>query len=178
MRMRREEADRLIVIALALIERDDGKVLVIWEGDMPYHRCWVIPGGYVKLNETVEEAAVREIREELSVEIALQGLVGVYDDFMKDEGNEPVHYVLVAFKAKIMGGELNVTREAMEYAWIDRRSFSKRAMPQAMKRILVDFASKNKSFRLKRLSSSLRRESRSLVGTSILSKRLGKGRLT
>lgn len=83
MGMKGEEADRLIVIALALIERDDGKVLVTLEGDMPYHRCWVMPDGYVKLNETVEQAAVREIREELSVEIALQGLVGVYDDFMK-----------------------------------------------------------------------------------------------
>jgi ADP-ribose pyrophosphatase YjhB (NUDIX family) len=150
MGMKGEEADRLIVIALALIERDDGKVLVTWEGDMPYHRCWVMPGGYVKLNETVEQAAVREIREELSVEIALQGLVGVYDDFMRDDGNEPVHYVLVVVKAKIIGGELNVTREAMEYAWIDERNFSKLAMPQVMKRILVNFASKDKSFRLKR----------------------------
>jgi len=148
--MKREEADRLIIIASALIERDDGKALVIWEGDMPYHRCWVIPGGYVKLNETVEEAAVREIREELSVEIALQGFVGVYDDFMKCEGDEPVHYVLVVFKAKIVGGDLNVTREAMEYAWIDPRDISRHAMPQVMKRVLTNFSSKDKSFSLKR----------------------------
>ena len=140
--MRRERAVRLIVVALALIERDDGKVLVIWKGDMPYHRRWVIPGGYAKRGETVEQAVVREIREELSVEIALEGLVGIYDDFMKDEGNQPVDYVLVVFKAEIIGGELNVTREALEYAWIDQRSLPRLAMPKVVKRILADFLSK------------------------------------
>jgi ADP-ribose pyrophosphatase YjhB (NUDIX family) len=150
MRMRREEADRLTVMALALIERDDGKVLATWEGDMPYHRCWVIPGGYVKLDEAVEQAVVREIREELSVEIALQEFIGVYDDFIKSESDEPVHYVLVVFKAKIVGGDLNVTREAMEYAWVDPRNVSKYAMPPVMKRILTNFSSRDKSFSLKR----------------------------
>jgi 8-oxo-dGTP diphosphatase len=154
--MKREEADRLIVIALVLIERDDGKTLVIWEGDTPYHRCWVIPGGYVKAYETVEQAAIREIKEELSVEIALQGLFGVYDDFTKDEYGEPVHYVLIVFKAQIISGELKVTREAMEYAWIDRRGFSKQTIPQVMKQILGN-SSKSRSF-LGRLKAIFERE--------------------
>ena len=159
--MKREEADRLIVTALALIERDDGKVLIIWEGDAPYHGCWVIPGGYVQLDETVEQAAIREIREELGVEVALQGFVGVYDDFMEDMDNTPIHNVLIAFKAEILGGELNVTSEATEYAWISPKNVLKLSMPQVMKRILTDSASKDKPFNSRRLSTSLIRESQS-----------------
>jgi len=159
--MKREEADRLIVMALALIERDDGKVLIIWEGDAPYHGCWVIPGGYVQLDETVEQATIREIREELGVEVALQGFVGVYDDFMEDMDNTPIHNVLIAFKAEILGGELNVTSEATEYAWISPKNVLKLSMPQVMKRILTDSASKDKPFNSRRLSTSLIRESQS-----------------
>jgi 8-oxo-dGTP diphosphatase len=159
--MKREEADRLIVTALALIERDDGKVLIIWEGDAPYHGCWVIPGGYVQMDETVEQATIREIREELGVEVALQGFVGVYDDFMEDMDNTPIHNVLIAFKAEILGGELNVTSEATEYAWISPKNVLKLSMPQVMKRILTDSASKDKPFNSRRLSTSLIRESQS-----------------
>lgn len=159
--MRREKVDRLIVTALALIERDDGKVLAMWEGDAPYHGCWVIPGGYVQMDETVEQAAIREIREELGVEVALQGFVGVYDDFMEDMDNTPIHNVLVAFRAEILGGELNVTSEATEYAWISPRNVLKLSMPQVMKRILTDSASKDKPFNSRRLSTSLIRESQS-----------------
>jgi 8-oxo-dGTP diphosphatase len=159
--MKREKADRLIVMALALIERDDGKVLIIWEGDAPYHGCWVIPGGYVQLDETVEQAAIREIREELGVEVALQGFVGVYDDFTKNVGNESIHNVLIVFKAEILGGELNVTREATEYSWISLKNVLRLPVPQVMKRILTDLASKDRLFSSRRLSTSLIRESQS-----------------
>ena len=44
----------------------------------PRYGYWTYPAGYMELGETVEDAARRETREELNMDVALDGLVGVY----------------------------------------------------------------------------------------------------
>ncbi|NPB08550.1 MAG: NUDIX hydrolase [Aquificae bacterium] len=43
-----------------------------------------LPGGFVEVGESVEEAAVREMREEIGLEVRLKGLLGVYSDPDRD----------------------------------------------------------------------------------------------
>lgn len=43
-----------------------------------------LPGGFVEIGESVEEAAVREMKEEIGLEVRLRGLVGVYSDPNRD----------------------------------------------------------------------------------------------
>jgi 8-oxo-dGTP diphosphatase len=74
-------------------------VLVTWEGDAPYPDMWVIPAGYVHANESVVHAVSREVREETGIKVDLEGLVGVYDDFINtDHGN--LHHVIVCHRTK------------------------------------------------------------------------------
>jgi ADP-ribose pyrophosphatase YjhB (NUDIX family) len=54
---------KVLISACAIIEGKDHEVLLIYEGDMPYHKRWVLPGGYVRPNETVEQTVAREIEE-------------------------------------------------------------------------------------------------------------------
>lgn len=50
-------------------------VLLIKRGEHPYMNCWAIPGGFVRPNETVEQAAYRELREETGIrEVTLRQL--------------------------------------------------------------------------------------------------------
>jgi len=60
---------KILVSVAAVIEGEEHKILLIWEGDLPYHKSWVVPRGYVKPDETVKQALIREVREETGLEI-------------------------------------------------------------------------------------------------------------
>ena len=55
-----------------------GRLLLLRRGFAPGKDLWTFPGGFVDLGETVEQAARREVLEELQIEIELGALVGVY----------------------------------------------------------------------------------------------------
>ena len=81
----------------ATIPRDDAGQ--IWLLRRTLHEGagrWTFPGGYVELGESVEDAARRETREELEMEIELGGLVGVYS-------RADTRAVLVVFNARALG---------------------------------------------------------------------------
>jgi 8-oxo-dGTP diphosphatase len=57
---------------------------------------WAIPGGFMDLGETTEQAVVREAREEISLDIALVSLLGVYSESSRDPRGQTVSVVYVA----------------------------------------------------------------------------------
>jgi 8-oxo-dGTP diphosphatase len=57
---------------------DTGGVILLRRGFEPGQGLWTFPGGFVELGESVQEAAHREIDEELGIAIELGPLVGVY----------------------------------------------------------------------------------------------------
>lgn len=63
--------------AEVLVERD-GQVLLSRRAHEPFYGVWEIPGGFVDRNEHPVQAAVRELREELGIDVALTGLLGTY----------------------------------------------------------------------------------------------------
>ena len=52
------------VVIFTLNEANELSVLLIRRGGFPYQGCWAIPGGFVNMDETVEEGAKRELEEE------------------------------------------------------------------------------------------------------------------
>ena len=65
-------------VASAIPREPDGRLWLLRRGFDPAAGLWTFPGGFVDLGESVEQAARREAREELEVDVELTGLVGVY----------------------------------------------------------------------------------------------------
>ena len=84
---------------------DDFNFILIKRKNDPFKDCWALPGGFVEYGESVETAAVREAKEETSIDIELQELVNVYSAPDRDPRG---HTVTVAYTAK---GDLT-TRKA------------------------------------------------------------------
>ena len=80
----------------------DGKLLLIRRGIEPGRGLWTIPGGYVDLGESTQEAAVRETLEEAGVEVTLQQLLGVYS--YPGQMSAVVVYLAACPKAPLLPG--------------------------------------------------------------------------
>lgn len=71
-----------------------GQILLI-ERKFPPHG-WALPGGFVDVGETVENAAIREAKEETSLDISLVRLLGCYSDPRRDNRGHTVSVVFIA----------------------------------------------------------------------------------
>lgn len=71
-----------------------GRPIVLIERKFP-PPGWAIPGGFVEVGETLEQAAVREAREETSLDVRLIALLGCYSDPSRDARGHTVGVVYV-----------------------------------------------------------------------------------
>lgn len=65
-------------IVAGVIPVAEGRVWLLRRGIEPRHGTWTFPAGFMELGETVEEAAKRETREELNLDVRIRRLFGVY----------------------------------------------------------------------------------------------------
>ena len=90
------------------------KVLLVRRGAEPYQGQWAFPGGFLRNSETAREGAMRELREETSLEPSGIGELGVFSDLDRDPRERVITiawYALVK-PTKVVGGD-----DAAEAAW-------------------------------------------------------------
>jgi 8-oxo-dGTP diphosphatase len=80
-------------LAADVIVEIGNQIVLIDRQNFPFG--WAIPGGFVDFGETVEQAAVREAREEISLEVELRALLGVYSRPQRDPRGQTVTVVYI-----------------------------------------------------------------------------------
>ena len=110
------ETPKLMVDVVIPSERG---VVLIRRASEPFAGQWALPGGFVELGETVEEAAAREAAEETGLAVEVARLIGVYSEPERDPRG---HNVSVAFLVRVLSGELAAGTDASEVSVLDPSS--------------------------------------------------------
>ncbi len=125
-----------------LIEMEGGLVLVK-RGQPPDAGEWALPSGFIEADESVEEAAIREAREETGLEVALKEMIGVYSF----PDGPPTSGIIVFYRARPVGGALRPGDDAEAV-----RVFKPEALPA------LPFRTHRQALRQWRLRHSARRD--------------------
>jgi 8-oxo-dGTP diphosphatase len=96
----------------------DGRVLIAERLADPGRGLFSFPGGRVELGETIAEAALRELHEEVGVTAEITGLIEPVDAIHRDAGGNIVFHALVCvFAARWVAGEPQSSAEAGKLIW-------------------------------------------------------------
>ncbi len=102
----------------------EGEVLLIRRGKEPALGRWSVPGGAVRWGERLEEAVVRETREETGVDVAPVESLVVAELFDEVRSQARHHYVVVDYLCAYVSGEPRAASDAAEAAWVRRGDLS------------------------------------------------------
>ena len=83
---------------VVISKESEPKVLLIQRGNEPYKGCWAFPGGFMNMDETTEQCAIRELEEETGLKVSSLQQIGAYSKVDRDPRGRTV---TVAYLARV-----------------------------------------------------------------------------
>ncbi len=126
-------------VAVGAIVFKNNRVLLVRRGKPPARDLWAIPGGSVKICETLQRAAEREIFEETGITIQALEPVYTFDYIERDEfGCARFHYVIVDLLADYVTGEPKAGDDATEARWVSPQEIASLKVSSKTRQLLKE----------------------------------------
>jgi len=127
------------IVGSAIIEKDDGKILLT--RSPKWNNKWIFPGGHIEAGETIEQALLREAKEEAGLElkpiatIAFGELIGSKDFY------RPAHFIYFNLLCKTKDSvEVNLDGEELDdYLWITPEEALKMDLAESYKETIEEY---------------------------------------
>ena len=123
-----------IVVAAGAVVRRGSQILLIQRGQDPVQDRWSVPGGRVEPGERLVDAARREVREEVGIDIEVGALVGVV------ERKGPGYHVIVADFLGVCPPDAEPVAgdDAADVAWVDHDELERWDLVEGLRQFFVD----------------------------------------
>jgi mutator protein MutT len=130
------------LVGVGAIILDRNRVVLARRGRPPALGQWSLPGGIVEPGETMEEAIVREVEEEVGLKVEVIHLVSVLDWILLDAaGNVEFHYVLMDFLCRPLGGALRAGSDVLSACLVPLEEIRRYHLKQETREV-IDHASR------------------------------------
>jgi ADP-ribose pyrophosphatase YjhB (NUDIX family) len=114
----------------ALIIKGD-RILLVERGGQPLKGYWSIPGGLVDVGEKLNDAIIREVREETGLDVKPLKVIEIFERIMRDtKGVAEYHYVLIDYLCRVTGGDLKAADDAAGVEWVRRKDLAARKVTE------------------------------------------------
>ena len=124
-------------LAVVVLVSNSKQLLLVKRAIEPALGKWSFPSGYVDKGESVESAALREVKEETGIDIKINFLIGVYSSALRP-------LVLLAYGAEVLGGSLEPNHEVLDIGYFSPNCLPDMPFPHDDE-ILKDWTSINQS---------------------------------
>ena len=87
---------------IVLTDEPEPQILLIQRGDEPFKGCWAFPGGFMNMDETTEQCARRELKEETGLDIEEVQQVGAYSTVDRDPRGRTITVAYISHVPQIL----------------------------------------------------------------------------
>lgn len=107
------------VVGVGAIILEGNKILLEKRKNAPGKGKWSVPGGLVELGESVEQAVIREVKEETGLEVIEPRFVDIVDHISLDEkGAVKYHFVIIDYLVTVKNGKPKAASDADALKWV------------------------------------------------------------
>lgn len=126
-------------VAVGGVVFNDNKILLVKRGKPPSQGKWAIPGGKVRLGESLLQACERELLEETGIATRARAPIFVFDLIAEGAQAIAYHYVIVDVYASYVSGNIKPGDDATDAAWFTREELTRTDLDDNTRRFLNDW---------------------------------------
>ncbi len=113
----------------------DHKILLVKRKYHPFKGDWSLPAGFIEYDESPENCVIREIKEEVNLDIRIKGLFNVYSG-----SDDPrTRAILVVYLVEVEGGKLKPGDDATEARFFAKEEIPPNIAFQAHRQVIQDY---------------------------------------
>ncbi len=128
----------------AIIFNPDGKVLLC--RSRKWDDKYVFPGGHIELGEKMEDALLREVKEETGLDVFDVQLISVQEAVYSDTFETKKHFIFIDFICKTHSYEVILNDEAQEFKWVNLKDIESYDLGGFTRRFFVELKKENSAF--------------------------------
>ena len=122
------------MVAIGVVVFKEEQVVLIKRGQPPGEDTWSLPGGLVEVGEHLQEACLREVKEETGLKIDCYDAITVLDRIEPDDkGSIRYHYVIIDFWGEAISGSIKAGSDASDVRAVNIYDFDGLEITDAVK---------------------------------------------